>query len=57
MHGTAHCRQQEQDHVFLHIAFEFSKMLRESGRETASFVIFVVFETFNCSQVVTVNPQ
>lgn len=40
---------------FLHIAFEFSKILRASGRESASFV--TVFATFSCSQVVTVSPQ
>lgn len=39
---------------FLHIAFEF-KILRESGRESASFV--TVFATFSCSWVVAVSPQ
>lgn len=36
---------------FLHVAFEFSKMLRESGRGSASFI--TVVSAFNCSQVVT----
>lgn len=54
MQWIAYCKQWEQDHVFLHIAFGFSKILGERGRGSTSFV--TVFETFNCSQVVKISP-